>query len=234
MTAAAITIERVNSLIASLKRRQLYEPPAHGPVKVNLGAGLAIAPGWINIDMNGSTLCAALPEPALRLVYRLSNAKRWSDADEYVRKLKGNVLVHHNLVYGIPLPDASADYVYSAHFFEHLYREDAERLFRESHRILKPGGVLRINVPSLEPAVAALASGDTERGLEAFFPRSAEEDRSSLGRHRYMYDFRLLERLLREAGFSVVERRERRHGRVSDLEQLEHRSEDGLYVEATR
>ena len=233
MTPATIAIDKLNSGIASLKRRQRYEPGGD-LVKVNLVSGLPVAPGWVNIDMNASTLCATLPAPALRLVYHLSNAKRWSGVDEYVERLKGNVLLHHNLVYGIPLPDESADYVYSAHFFEHLYREDAERLFRESHRILKPGGVLRINVPSLEPAVAALAAGDTERGLEAFFPRSAQDDKSSLGRHRYMYDANLLARLLHEAGFGIVEQRERRRGAMPDLDVLEHRSEDGLYVEATR
>ena len=169
MTAARIAIDKLNSGVASLKRRQRYEPSGD-LVKVNLGSGLAIAPGWINIDMNASTLCAPLPAPALRLVYHLSSARRWANADEYVQKLKGNILVHHNLVYGIPLTDESADYVYSAHFFEHLYREDAERLFREAHRILKPDGVFRINVPSLEPWVAALAAGDTETGPRGVLP----------------------------------------------------------------
>lgn len=225
-------IEKLNLGIAWLKRDQHYEPPP-GLVKVNLGSGLVLAPGWINIDMNASTLSAGLPEPLIRLVYHLSNAKQWFTIDEYAEKLKENIFVHHNLLYGIPLANESADYIYSAHFFEHLYREDSERLFREAHRVLKSSGVFRINVPSVDPWIAALAAGDIEKGLEGFFPRSAKEDAVSLGRHRYLYDFELLERLLREAGFEAVERCQRRQGVVPDLQLLEHRSESGLYVEAT-
>jgi SAM-dependent methyltransferase len=232
-TVARTVIEKFTSGSAWLKRHQRYEPPP-GLVKINLGSGLAVAPGWINIDMNASTLSAPLPEPVIRVLYHLSHAKRRTSVDDYVRTLKGNVFVHHNLVYGIPLADESADYVYSAHFFEHLYREASERLFRAVHRILKPTGVLRINVPNLDSWVAALAAGEIEKGLEGFFARSATDDANPLGRHRYMYDFTLLSRLLLEAGFNAVERCERRQGRMPDLGLLENRSEDGLYVEATK
>lgn len=50
----------------------------------------------------------------------------------------------------LPLADNSADAVYHAHVLEHLSRVDAARLLRECHRILKPGGILRVVVPDLE------------------------------------------------------------------------------------
>jgi hypothetical protein len=100
--------------------------------------------------------------------------------------------------------------------------------------VLRPGGVLRINVPDLTPWIAALVAGDTERGLDGFFPRSSRDDANPLGRHRYMYDFELLNRLLVAAGFTEIKRCERRDGNVPDLMRLENRSEDGLYVEAMR
>ncbi len=62
-------------------------------------------------------------------------------------EVEGNIFARHNLLYGIPLPNA-ADYIYSAYFFEHLYREDSERLFREAHCVLKSSGVFRINAPA--------------------------------------------------------------------------------------
>ncbi|MEM9693217.1 MAG: methyltransferase domain-containing protein [Myxococcota bacterium] len=51
---------------------------------------------------------------------------------------------------GIPLPDQSCDAAYSSHMLEHLSRADAGAFLRECHRILKPGGVLRLVVPDLE------------------------------------------------------------------------------------
>ena len=60
---------------------------------------------------------------------------------------------------GIPLPDEYADAVYHSHVLEHFSREDAKSFLQECHRILKPGGVLRISVPDLEQiTLAYLAS----------------------------------------------------------------------------
>jgi predicted SAM-dependent methyltransferase len=224
--------DRVIFAVARLKKDQRITPRSM-PVKVNLGAGVNIAPGWINIDVNGSTLIAGLPGPLIRLAYRLSRVKRIESSADYVRKLTRNVFVHHNLVYGIPLADQTVDFIYSGHFFEHLYRADAEKLFRDAHRVLRPGGVFRINVPDVTAWVELLKRGEIEEGLEGFFPRSEKNAGGVLGTHRYMYDFSVLQRLLREAGFTRVERCERHHGRVPDLELLEHRNPTGLYVEAS-
>lgn len=227
-----VFVQRLNLALARLARDQRVEPRT-APVKVNLGAGVNVAPGWVNIDVNGTALAAKLPAPLIRVAYRLSHVRRHQDADGYVDKLKQNVFVHHNLVYGIPLDDDTADFIYSSHFFEHLYRDDAERLFRDARRVLKPGGVFRINVPDVTPWVEALKRGDTEAGLDGLFPRSAGDDGGALGTHRYMYDYELLARLLKEAGFARVGRCRRQEGTVPDLLLLEHRSPTGIYVEAS-
>jgi hypothetical protein len=51
---------------------------------------------------------------------------------------------------GIPLPDAHCEVAYHSHVLEHLRREDALPFLRECHRVLKPGGILRVVVPDLE------------------------------------------------------------------------------------
>ncbi len=43
------------------------------------------------------------------------------------------------------IPDAAVDLIYSSHFLEHI--DDLEMLFREFHRVLKPGGRLISVVP---------------------------------------------------------------------------------------
>jgi predicted SAM-dependent methyltransferase len=69
-----------------------------------------------------------------------------------------------NLLEGVPLPDASCDAVYNAALLEHLPRQDAERFLRECHRILKPGGTLRIGVPDLE-RIARIYLAKLEAGV---------------------------------------------------------------------
>jgi predicted SAM-dependent methyltransferase len=51
---------------------------------------------------------------------------------------------------GIPFDDNTFDVVYHSHFLEHLDREAAASFLLECHRVLKPGGTLRVVVPDLE------------------------------------------------------------------------------------
>jgi len=45
------------------------------------------------------------------------------------------------------LGDDSADLIYNCHVLEHFKRRDVPRVLKEWHRVLKPGGILRISVP---------------------------------------------------------------------------------------
>jgi SAM-dependent methyltransferase len=206
-------LDGLTRVVAWMRRNQQRKPSSS---KVNLGSGLTVARGWINIDSSLNALVARFPRPFLFLTYKLSNAHRWYRFSDYVVLLRSHVFIHHDLTYGIPLPDSSVNCVYSAHFFEHLSPEDGKRLFQDVRRVLKPEGVLRVNVPDAE---------DSGYGLD--------KDRGWYSQHRCMYDWNSLERALKEAGFSEVLRYNSSQGSVSDLEVLEgQRSPNGLYVEA--
>lgn len=49
-----------------------------------------------------------------------------------------------------PLPDSSLNYVYSEHVFEHLSYQQGINMLKESYRVLKPGGLIRIATPNLQ------------------------------------------------------------------------------------
>jgi SAM-dependent methyltransferase len=74
----------------------------------------------------------------------------------------------HDARHGLPFADASVDAVYHAHMLEHLEGDDARNFLIECHRILRPGGVVRVVVPDLEgiaqaylhELTAANSSGD--------------------------------------------------------------------------
>lgn len=59
-------------------------------------------------------------------------------------------VVKHDLRRGLPFPDGAFDAIFGSHVLEHLDPEAAERLLREVHRVLRPGGIARIVVPDLE------------------------------------------------------------------------------------
>lgn len=50
----------------------------------------------------------------------------------------------------LPFPDESIDFVYSEHFFEHLFFDEAVALLAECGRVLKKGGVVRTVVPDAD------------------------------------------------------------------------------------
>lgn len=109
----------------------------------------------------------------------------------------------------LPFRDARVTNCYSEHFVEHLYPEEAQFHLQEVHRILKPGGVYRMVVPSgllfarkyLEgdSAFFALAHPWEPRPIDALYKIVNWK-----GQHRSIYDFAQIEHLARIAGFCDI------------------------------
>jgi len=55
-----------------------------------------------------------------------------------------------DITQGLPENDSVFDAVYHSHLLEHLTPQQAQSLFVECFRVLKPGGILRVVVPDLE------------------------------------------------------------------------------------
>ena len=115
---------------------------------LNLGCGMRTSPKVRNIDWS---ICLRVGKnPLLRaLAMPFVSAPR----RERLRAMRGLDMVAHNLARGIPAADHTVDMVYHAHVLEHLDREIAEAFLVEIHRVLKPGGIVRIVVPDLELGV---------------------------------------------------------------------------------
>lgn len=203
-----------------------------GRTCVNLGCGLAVAPGWINVDASLNALFAGAPKFVLRLLYRLSGANRYYTEQEYSRLLSEHCFVFHDLARSLPFHEQTVDAFYSSHFFEHLFKKDAERLLREMHGALKDGGLVRIAVPDLAHAVGLYKEGRAKEMLENYF--FVDDKSSYLARHKYMYDFDSLQALLAEVGYINIRRCNYREGATPDLNSLDNRPEETLFVEASR
>lgn len=93
----------------------------------------------------------------------------------------------------LDFPDASTDIVTSIELIEHIEEQEAIRLLRECHRILKPGGKMVVTTPNyafLWPLI--------ELGLNRFGKVSYDEQ------HITKYTPAKLRRLLASVGFAGV------------------------------
>jgi SAM-dependent methyltransferase len=144
---------------------------------------------------------------------------------------------------GLPFRSNSVDSIYSTHMFEHFYSDELKRLLRECARVLKPGGGIRLIVPSLEGAIAAYAQKRSDWFED--FPQHFDSIGGKFsnfvfcdGQHRTAFDFGYFKEILRDAGFREVERSAEGQSRLygsavppyepGDLKDLPH----SLYVEA--
>ena len=224
----------INILGYLLKNRKIGNPrkKSDGYVCVNLGCGLAVAPGWVNIDASLNALFAGSPVILLNILYSISGANRYYSKEVYCSLLRENDFVFHDLSRSLPFKSESVDYFYSSHFFEHLFQSDAINLLREMKLALKKSGIIRLAVPDLNYAISLYKSDEKCRMLENYF--FVNDLSSYWARHKYMYDFEILSKLLIDLGYKNIKRCDFGEGCVPDLKQLDNRPNDTLFVEATR
>jgi predicted SAM-dependent methyltransferase len=90
-----------------------------GPFKLELGAGTNAKPGWFATDLS------ARQSP------------------------NGETTLALDATQPFDIPADCFDFIYCEHMIEHVPFSSGQRMLRECHRVLKPGGRLRIVTPSL-------------------------------------------------------------------------------------
>jgi predicted SAM-dependent methyltransferase len=119
------------------------------------------------------------------------------------------------------LRDASVDFAYSEHMIEHVGLGDAIAMLRELHRVLRPGGMLRIATPEMDKIVG-LKNGKLDARQENYVRFSNMHFGSEFERawpqnscyainrtfhewgHQFIYDRATLASVLSHAGFRDV------------------------------
>jgi SAM-dependent methyltransferase len=142
---------------------------------------------------------------------------------------------------GLPLEDASIDYAVSVHALQEIPLNQQVPVLAELHRVLAPGGVLRLVLPDLIKGFRAYERGDRDYFLVP------NEDAQSLGAKlvvqliwygysRTLFTPDFIEELLLKAGFSRVDHCEYRQtaSGCADITSLDNREQESLFVEATK
>lgn len=150
----------------------------------------------------------------------------------------------------LPFETGCLQWVYAEHLIEHVPLPVAVSWLTEVHRVLAPGGVLRLTTPDLERYVAGYHDNDRffaghRRRLRAAGVGPPMPARRAfmfnqlfyLYGHRWIYDFEELSYLLTRAGFDsgAVRRCDFRQGARADVADLDRalRRDETMYVEVT-
>ncbi|GFE58585.1 methyltransferase domain-containing protein [Geobacter sp. AOG1] len=96
----------------------------------------------------------------------------------------------------LPFDDNSLDFIYSEHFFEHLFFDEALSLMQECYRVLKPFGVIRTCVPDADLRTYELPE-------DVGFPDS-KLPFNDPGKHKTRWSVYSFGELLRFAGFEPI------------------------------
>lgn len=226
-----LLIDKITLLLCFVKQNRREKLTA-GQNRVNLGCGLKVWENWINVDGSFNAVLASMPKFFIRLFYRFSGAGAYYSLNDFEGILTNHKFVHHNLLKNVPFENDSVDFVYTSHFLEHLPKPYGHNFLSEIFRVLRPSGKVRIVVPDLEYAVSLYAKGEKEKMLDDFF--FVDEHLGYFARHKYMYDFELLQEYLGAIGFTDIKKCEFGKGDVPDSDKLDVYPEISLYVEATK
>jgi len=180
-------------------------------IKINVGCGDTPTEDYINYDNSFSQYISVLPLEIIRLMkaFKIIGHENYN----YIKFIKIHNIQFGNSLY-LPLGDNAVDVLYSSHMFEHLDRIESATFLKESLRVLKPGGILRLVLPDLNKiTVRYLRKGNSDDfmnrlGICERRPRGVIEKMKYLiigsRKHMWMYDAKTLSEYLRKNGFSKM------------------------------
>jgi SAM-dependent methyltransferase len=196
-------------------------------LRLHLGCFDQPVGGWINTDITPHIRIARVPGLAA-LLYKggAMSRRRFEQHKEGIFKK----ITYLDVTKPFPYNHGTFDTVFSCHVLEHLFPDQAEACVAEIFRTLKPGGICRIVVPDLDKIIADYDPDQPQLFLKRIF----ECDRKSKDVHHWHYNSRSLSSLLRAKGFTEVYQCAYRQGECPDLEILDNRPAESLFIEARK
>jgi len=216
-------------------------------MKLNHGCGSIRPKKWVNTDSSLNALIQRIP------FFGKVVSNFFSDVI-----YESSNVVYTNLNRKWKFSSNSAEIVYCSHLFEHLDLKSADLFLKESYRVLKSKGVIRVVVPDLyklskkyineyekgiikDPSIDFLWALNLHREGqykdESFLKRILSTFQKYPHQHKYMYDLKSLSILFEDIGF--VDIKESRYGLsnyINDIKDVEGSSESyiSVYLEARK
>ncbi|MDD2768304.1 MAG: methyltransferase domain-containing protein [Methylococcus sp.] len=213
-------------------------------VRINVGCGMTVTVGWVNLDNSLSLTLSKLPSWVARLMHRIGLLD--SAQYRYVNFARAHGIIQVNAAKRLPFQNGEVEIIYSSHMLEHLDRKGARNFLDEALRVLMPGGMIRVSVPDLKLlAENYVKHQDADRFIESMGTcidnqRSLQEKVKYIlmgsRHHSWMYDGKSLCRLLLNSGFEGAKILPPGKTMIPDSGALDlvERADASVYVEAKK
>ena len=173
---------------------------------IQYGCGRRAPKEWLNFNSSPTLRLQRIP-----LIGRFFKGERFPNFPKTIQ--------YGNIVRGLPVGNECADRIYCSHVLEHLALEDFRKALKNTHQMLKPGGVFRFVLPDLDQYISEYSKSvdarrackfmiDTRLGMKRRPRGFGAIMRSWLGgsEHLWMWDYRGMEKELMDAGFTDIRR----------------------------
>lgn len=180
-------------------------------LKLHVGCGTVYLDGYVNLDLHVegySFLASQRPDLAAKNRTTVDRYYKQEESRETLergpREPQSCVVDQYAPMHALPYPSGSVDEIRSVQSLEHLDVKEGPRVLRHWYEVLKPGGMVHVDVPDLEETARQLLAQPDEPSKDWYYRLVYGSQKNPYAFHKNGFSPARLERMLREAGFREV------------------------------
>jgi SAM-dependent methyltransferase len=192
----------------ALDKTKDSKPPG---LKLHVGCGTVYLEGFINIDVRREGFSFLASEKPDLVASRRTTFDRYykdqvSKDTLLARREDPRVVVADSFqdITSLDYPPNSAEMIVCVQTLEHLTRDEVGRALENWCTILKPGGVLHIDVPDFEETARLLLAQGSEEEKDWYYRLIYGSQKDNFSIHKDGYSKEKLSRILSAHGFKNV------------------------------
>ena len=180
-------------------------------LRLHVGCGTVYLDGYVNLDLEVpgySFLASERPDLVERNRTTVDRYYKKEESRETLehgpREAQACVVDRYADLRALPYAPDTVDEIRSVQSLEHLDMREGPRVLRHWYDVLKPGGVLHVDVPDFEETARQLLAQPDEPSKDWYYRLVYGSQKNAYAFHKNGFSPARLERLLREAGFREV------------------------------
>lgn len=179
--------------------------------RLHVGCGTVYLDGFVNIDVEVpgySVLAETRPDlrdrnrTTVDRYYKLEESRE--TLEHGPREPQVCVVDQYARIDALPYPPGSVDEIRSVQVLEHVGMKETMGVLRHWYELLKPGGIVHVDVPDLEETARQLLTQPDEAAKDWYYRLIYGSQKNPYAYHKNGFSPARLEWLLREAGFREV------------------------------